>query len=161
VKPIFRTLAVAGLSLSLSLACALPALAQGTPERIILFGHLNNADHPVSFGGKRFAELLAARSGGKMKVQEHPASTSQAGTVREFGPVDFPFSISNFAQADAPLDGPLGQALIAKQPEKGLIALGCRDLGFRNVTSSKRAITKAEELDGQENPFAVIVLVRM
>ncbi len=168
LKPIFRSLAAAGLAF----AFTLPAAAQGTPERIIRFGHLNNADHPVSFGVKRFSELLATKSGGKMKVQEYPASTlgnemqqqsalqggvqqmsapattSLAGIVREFGLIDFPFSVASFAQADALLDGPLGQALIAKLPEKGLIALGYWDLGFRNVTNSKRPITKAEDLDG-------------
>jgi tripartite ATP-independent transporter DctP family solute receptor len=123
-------------------------------------------------GVKRFAELVAAKSGGKMKVQEYPASTlgnelqqqsalqggiqemsapattSLAGIVKEFGLIDFPFSVGSFAQADALLDGPLGQALIAKLPEKGLVALGYWDLGFRNVTNSKRPITKPEDLDG-------------
>lgn len=160
-------LAAAGLSL---LMASLPATAQ--QERVIRFGHLNNADHPVSFGVKRFGELLAAKSGGKLKVQEFPASqlgnelqqqsalqggvqqmsapatTSLAGIVKEFGLVDFPFAVANFAQADALLDGPLGQALIAKLPEKGLVALGYWDLGFRNVTNSKRAITRAEDFDG-------------
>jgi len=168
LKNTARLLAAAGLSLLL----AVPAFAQPAQERVIRFGHLNNADHPVSFGVKRFAELLAAKSGGKMKVQEFPASqlgnemqqqsalqggvqqmsapatTSLAGIVKEFGLVDFPFSVSTFAQADALLDGPLGQALIAKLPEKGLVALGYWDLGFRNVTNSKRAIAKAEDLDG-------------
>ena len=77
-----------------------------------------------------------------------PATTSLAGIVKEFGLVDFPFSVSTFEQADALLDGPLGQALIAKLPEKGLVALGYWDLGFRNVTNSKHPITKAEDLDG-------------
>ena len=54
--------------------CALPAAAQDIQERVIRFGHLNNADHPVSFGVKRFAELVASKSGGKLKVQEFPAS---------------------------------------------------------------------------------------
>lgn len=160
-------LAAAGLSL---LMASLPTAAQ--QERVIRFGHLNNADHPVSFGVKRFGELLAAKSGGKLKVQEFPASqlgnelqqqsalqggvqqmsapatTSLAGIVKEFGLVDFPFAVANFAQADALLDGPLGQALIAKLPEKGLVALGYWDLGFRNVTNSKRAIARAEDFDG-------------
>jgi len=163
-----RSLALTGLLFGL----ALPAAAQDIQERTIKFGHLNNADHAVSFGVKRFAELVAAKSGGKLKVQEFPASTlgnelqqqsalqggiqemsapattSLAGIVKEFGLVDFPFSVGSFAQADALLDGPLGQALIAKLPEKGLVALGYWDLGFRNVTNSKRAITKAEDLDG-------------
>jgi len=158
------------LAAGLSLLLALPAAAQ--QERVIRFGHLNNADHPVSFGVKRFGEILAAKSGGKMKVMEFPASqlgnemqqqsalqggvqqmsapatTSLAGIVKEFGLVDFPFAVSNYAQADALLDGPLGQALIAKLPEKGLVALGYWDLGFRNVTNSKRAITKPEDFDG-------------
>ena len=162
------TLAAAGSGLALSL----PALGQEVQERTIKFGHLNNADHPVSFGVKRFAELVAAKSGGKLKVQEFPASslgnelqqqsalqggiqemsapstTSLAGIVKEFGLVDFPFSVGSFAQADALLDGPLGQALIARLPEKGLVALGYWDLGFRNVTNSKRPITRPEDLDG-------------
>src|SRR6185436_7400743 len=77
-----------------------------------------------------------------------PATTSLAGIVKEFGLVDFPFSVANFAQADALLDGPLGQSLIAKLPEKGLMALGYWDLGFRNVTNSKRPIARAEDLEG-------------
>ena len=165
-----RILAAACLSL-LSVLC-LPALAQEVQERTIKFGHLNNPDHPVSFGVKRFAEVLAAKSGGKLKVQEYPSSTlgnelqqqsalqggvqemsapattSLAGIVKEFGLVDFPFSVANFAQADALLDGPLGQALIARLPEKGLVALGYWDLGFRNVTNSKRPITRPEDLEG-------------
>ncbi len=160
------------------LACAVLALtgaatlAQDIQERTIKFGHLNNADHPVSFGVKRFSELLAAKTGGKLKVQEFPSSqlgnemqqqsalqgglqemsapatTSLAGIVKEFGLVDFPFAVSTFEQADALLDGPLGQALIARLPEKGLVALGYWDLGFRNVTNSKRPIAKAEDLEG-------------
>src|SRR3954464_3823893 len=154
------------------LAIAVSARSPDVQERVIKFGHLNNADHPVSMGVKRFGELVAAKSGGKMKVQEFPASTlgnelqqqaalqggvqemsapattSLAGIVKEFGLVDFPFSVSSFAQADALLDGPLGQALIAKLPEKGLVALGYWDLGFRNATNSKRPIAKAEDFDG-------------
>ncbi|WP_338050821.1 TRAP transporter substrate-binding protein [Ramlibacter algicola] len=146
--------------------------AQDVQERTIKFGHLNNTDHPVSLGVKKFAEVLAAKSGGKLKVQEFPsnqlgnelqqqsalqggvqemsapATTSLAGIVKEFGLVDFPFAVSSYAQADALLDGPFGQALLAKLPEKGLVSLGYWDLGFRNVTNSKRPITKPEDLDG-------------
>ncbi len=148
------------------------ATAQEIHERTIKFGHLNNVGHPTSLGTQRFAELVLAKSGGKLKVQEFPASalgsdmqqqsalqggvqemvapstTSLAGIVKEFGLVDFPFSVASFAQADALLDGPLGQALMAKLPEKGLVALGYWDLGFRNVTNSKRPITKPEDMEG-------------
>ncbi len=148
------------------------ALAQDIQERTIRFGHLNNTDHPVSLGVKKFAELVAAKSGGKIQVKEFPANqlgnemqqqsalqggvqemsapatTSLAGIVKEFGLFDFPFIVGNYKQADALFDGPLGKQLIAKLPEKGLISLGFWDLGFRNVTNSKHAITKPEDLEG-------------
>lgn len=150
----------------------LPVGAQDIQERTIRFGHLNNADHPVSLGVKRFAEIVAAGSGGKLKVVEYPASqlgnelqqqsalqggvqemsapatTSLAGIVKEFGLIDFPFTVGTFAQADALLDGPFGKALLAKLPEKGLVGLAYWDLGFRNVTNSKRPITRPEDLEG-------------
>ncbi len=171
MNPLFRSVLATAASAVLALS-ATATLAQDIQERTIKFGHLNNTDHPVSFGVKRFSELLAAKTGGKFKVQEFPsnqlgnemqqqsalqggvqemsapATTSLAGIVKEFGLVDFPFAVSTFEQADALLDGPLGQALIAKLPEKGLVALGYWDLGFRNVTNSKRPIAKAEDLEG-------------
>ncbi|MEJ2803183.1 TRAP transporter substrate-binding protein [Comamonadaceae bacterium PP-2] len=163
---LLRTLIATGLCL----AFAAPALAQ--QERTIRFGHLNNTDHPISFGVKKFAEIISAKSGGKIKVQEYPANqlgselqqqsalqggvqqmslpatTSLAGIVKEFGLIDFPFAVSNFEQADALLDGPFGKALLEKLPEKGLVALGYWDLGFRNVTNSKHPVNKPEDLQG-------------
>lgn len=163
---LLRTLIATGLCL----AFAAPALAQ--QERTIRFGHLNNTDHPISFGVKKFAEIISAKSGGKIKVQEYPANqlgselqqqsalqggvqqmslpatTSLAGIVKEFGLIDFPFAVSNFEQADALLDGPFGKALLDKLPEKGLVALGYWDLGFRNVTNSKHPVNKPEDLQG-------------
>src|SRR3954468_22236713 len=56
-----------GGALFASAACA-------QEERTIRWGHLNNTDHPVSFGVKKFAEILLAKSGGKMQVREFAAS---------------------------------------------------------------------------------------
>ena len=149
-----------------------PSWAQDIQERTIRWGHLNNTDHPVSKGVQKFTEIVAAKSGGKLKIKEFPANqlgteqqqqsalrggtqemqspatTSLVGIVKDFGLVDFPFIVSTPQQADALLDGPLGTALLAKLPEKDLIGLGYWDLGFRNVTNSKRPITKGEDLSG-------------
>jgi tripartite ATP-independent transporter DctP family solute receptor len=162
---------VALLAASL-LGMAVPAAAQDIRERTIKFGHLNNPDHPVSLGVKKFAEIVAARSGGKITVREFPsmqlgnemqqqsalqggvqemsapAPTSLAGIVKDFGMLDFPFIVSTFRQADELIDGPVGKALLAKLPDKGLVGLTFWDLGFRNVTNSKRPITKPEDLEG-------------
>ena len=144
--------------------CALvgtPAAAQ-VQERTIRWGHLNNTDHPVSFGVKKFAEVLAAKSGGKLKIREFPASqlgnelqqqsavrggtqeilsastTSLAGVVKDLGLFDFPFTVSTFEQAEALAQGAFGKAMLELLPEKELIGLGYWGLGFRNATNSSR-----------------------
>ena len=48
-------------------ATAAVALAQ---EHTLRFGHVVQAGHPISMGVQKFGELLAARSGGRIKVQE-------------------------------------------------------------------------------------------
>ena len=157
---------------ALALFTAAGVGAQDIQERTIKFGHLNNPDHPTSLGVRKFAEIVAAKSGGKIKVQEFAASqlgnelqqqsalqggvqemlvastTSLNGIVKEFGLLDFPFLFSNAKQADALVDGPLGKMLAAKLPEKGVMVLGFFDLGFRNVTNSKRPIMKGSDLEG-------------
>ena len=104
-------------------------------------------EFPSSQLGNEMQQQSALQGG--VQEMSAPATTSLAGIVKEFGLVDFPFAVANFAQADALLDGPLGQALLAKLPEKGLVALGYWDLGFRNVTNSKRADhARREDLEG-------------
>ncbi len=76
------------------------------------------------------------------------STTSLAGIVKEFGLLDFPFLFSNPRQADAMVDGPLGKMLASRLADKGIVVLGFFDLGFRNVTNSKRPITKGEDLNG-------------
>ncbi|MDD0837184.1 TRAP transporter substrate-binding protein [Curvibacter sp. HBC61] len=163
--------------IQLAAACSLvlastAALAQDFQDRTLKLGHLNNTDHPTSLGVKKFAELVSSRSGGKIKVTEFASSqlgnelqqqsalmggvqemlvastTSLAGIVKEFGLLDFPFLFSHPRQADAMVDGPLGALLKSRLNDKGIVVLGFFDLGFRNVTNSKRPITRGEDLDG-------------
>jgi TRAP-type transport system periplasmic protein len=130
--------AVVGGSLFVSAASA-----QEVQERTIRWGHLNNTDHPVSFGVKKFAEILLAKSGGKLQVREFASSqlgnelqqqsalrggtqemlsastTSLATVVPEFGLLDFPFIVSTTDQADALVQGALGKAMIEVLPQRG------------------------------------------
>ena len=156
------TLAAPGLSIG----------AEDIQSRTIKFGHLNNTDHPISAGVKKFAELVAAKSGGKILVREFPsnqlgteqqqtsglqggvqemqspATTSLVGLIKDYGVIDFPLSVANHQQAFSLVDGPLGSALLEKLPEIGLIGLGYWDLGFRNVTNSKRPVARLEDWQG-------------
>ncbi len=168
---IMRGVLTTALAVTIGFVAA-PGFAQDIQDRTIRWGHLNNTDHPVSFGVKKFTELVAAKSGGKLKIREYPASqlgnemqqqsalrggtqemtspatTSLAGIVKEFGVLDLPFIVSTPQQADALLDGPVGAELLKTLPEKGLVGLGYWDLGFRNVTNSRHPITRVEDLEG-------------
>lgn len=132
----------------------------------------NPAGHPITEGGQKFADLVAQKSGGKMQVKLFPGgvlggdvqvlSAVQGGTVdmtsmnsgilqgqvKEFAIVDFPFLFNDAKEADAVMDGPIGKALADKLPEKGLVHLAYYDLGFRNLTNSKRAIRTADDIAG-------------
>ncbi len=132
----------------------------------------NPAGHPIPMGGDKFAALVAQKSGGKMKVKVFPGgvlgsdpqllSAVQGGTldfaamnsgilqgqVKEFAIVDFPFLFNDAKEVDEVLDGKIGKILDAKLPEKGLINLAYLDLGFRNMTNSRRSIKTAEDIAG-------------
>src|SRR6187399_289248 len=158
-------------AVSLCAVLGSPAQAQ-VEERTIRWGHLNNTDHPVSLGVQKFAEILLAKSGGKLKIREFAASqlgnelqqqsalrggtqemfsastTSLATVVPEFGLLDFPFIVSTVDQADALVQGAYGKAMMDTLPQRGLVALGYWGLGFRNVTNSKHPIAKLEDFAG-------------
>ena len=141
-------------------------------DKVIKFANQNAAGHPIVQGMEKFAEIVAAKSGGKIKVNVFPGgqlgsdqanvSALQGGTlemasmnsgifasqVKEFAAFDLPFMFANGKEADAVVDGPFGQKMHAKLEEKGLVGLGYYELGFRNITNSKRPITKVEDIEG-------------
>lgn len=152
---------------------ALAALgAAQAQELVIKFANQNNKGHPIVMGMEKFAELVAAKSGGKIKVNLFPGgslgsdqaniSAIQGGTlemasmnsgifasqVKEFALYDFPFLFGSTKEADAVVDGAIGKGLHTKLADKGLIGLAYYELGFRNITNGKRPITKLEDLEG-------------
>jgi tripartite ATP-independent transporter DctP family solute receptor len=148
------------------------AHAQDIKERSIKFAFQNQPGHPQAEGAKKFADIVAAKSGNKISVKLFPGGTLggdvqtvsalQGGTVemtvlnagilssqaKEFEVFDFPFLFNDAKEADAVTDGAFGKKLFAKLEPKNLIGLGFWDLGFRNITNSKRPITKMEDLAG-------------
>ena len=172
----------------LALGAATPeAFAQDVKERSIKFPIVNAIDHPQGVGAKRFAELVEAKSGGKLKVKVFPggtlggevqvASAMQGGTVeasmmapaqlvgmiKEFVVLDFPFAFDNEKVADAVLDGSFGKKLMDMLPAKGLVGLGFMEQGYRSVTNSKRPVQKLEDIAGLkirtiQNPLYIDML---
>ena len=140
--------------------------------KTIKFANQNAKGHPVVLGMERFAELVETKSGGRLKVTVFPGgalgsdqanvSALQGGTlemasmnsgifasiVKDFAIYDFPFLFGNAKEADAVVDGAFGKSLHAKLEEKGLVGLAYFELGFREITNSKRPIAKVEDIAG-------------
>src|SRR5215207_7060336 len=162
---------LAALCLASSILMADAAFAQ-IRDRTFKVAFVQDKDHPHGLGAQKFADLVAEKSGGKMKVRTFGSgqlsgdaqviSSLQGGTVemtmvspgllvglvKEFGILDLPFLFNGYKEVDAVLDGPIGKNLLEKLPEKGLIGLGYWDHGFRNVTNSRRPVAKMEDIQG-------------
>lgn len=145
------------------------AVAQEIKAR---FGTSLPDEHPQTLGARKFAELVGAKSKGRIKITVYssaqlgsdqqmqaalrggtqeftaPSTATLANLVKEFGVFGLPFSFASEKQADAVFDGPFGQRILAKLPERGLIGLAYWENGFRNFTNSRRPIVKAEDMAG-------------
>ena len=119
---IIKTL-VAAVTTSALVGLSATAFAQDV--KTIKFGTANPKGHPITMGMEKFAEIVDAKSKGKIKVNIFPAgvlgndqfhvSAMQGGTiemaslnsgilasqVKDFAVYDFPFMFANTKEADA------------------------------------------------------------
>src|SRR5690606_7842122 len=123
-------------TLGLVAACfAAGAIAAESPDykqRNFKLGHVIADEHPAALAAKRWQELLAERSDGKIKVRIHGngsiggdtqmtsavqggvqelgiiTSSPIASVVREIGLLDLPFTFDSAEEVDAVLDGKVG-----------------------------------------------------
>jgi tripartite ATP-independent transporter DctP family solute receptor len=156
------------------LMAAAPAGAADIKERNIKVGIGLTADHPQGQAVAKFGELVSQKSDGKLKVKLFAGgllgndvsmvSSLQGGTqemtipdtstlvgiagLKEFGLINLPFVLNSSQEADELLDGPWGQKLMAKLPEKGLVGLGFWENGFRQISNNRHPINKAEDISG-------------
>ena len=163
VKTVLATVALAAVGF---------ASAQDIRERTIKFGTQNAQGHPIVQAMDKFAEIVATKSKGKIKINNFPSaqlgndqfhvSGVQGGTIemtvmnsgilasqaKEFAIYDFPFMFANEKEADAVVDGPFGKKMHGKLEEKGMVGLAYWELGFRNMTNSKKPLLKVEDIAG-------------
>ena len=159
-------------ALSFGLATLGVSHAAHIGEHTIKFAGANAKGHPQVMGMQKFAELVAQKSGNKIRVRLFPGgvlggdletvSALQGGTVemmvlnsgilqaqvKDFAVYDFPFLFNSDKEVDALVDGDFGKSLHKKLADKGLVGLAYFDLGFRNITNSKHPITKPEDIAG-------------
>jgi tripartite ATP-independent transporter DctP family solute receptor len=165
-----RTLVVAAAVAALTTSTFVSA--QDIKPRLIRFGYGLNEDSNQGRAAKLFAQSVEKASGGKMRVRAIGAAAlgpdnqmqqaliggaqemmvgstaTLVGISKEMALWDTPFLFNNVKEADAVLDGPVGQKVIAKLQDKGLVGLVYWENGFRNLTNNARPVTRLEDLNG-------------
>ncbi|MBK3732682.1 tripartite ATP-independent transporter DctP family solute receptor [Azospirillum brasilense] len=158
--------------LAAAILAPVAASAQDIKPRLIRFGYGLSESSNQGRAVKFFVEEMSKRSGGKLKVKGFAdaslgsdiqmqnaliggaqemmvgSTATLVGIVKDFAVFDLPFLFNNEQEADAVFDGPFGQKLAAKLNDKGLVGLVYWENGFRNLTNSKRPVTKVEDLKG-------------
>ena len=171
MNKLMKTLLASACATGLLLA-SVASHADEVRERTLRFAFQNVKEHPQGQGAQKFADLLSEKSAGKLKVRLFPGGTLggdvqtvsalQGGTLditvlnsgilasqaADFAMLDFPFLFNDVKEAHAVIDGPVGEKLAAQLDSKGLVGLGYWDLGFRQLTNNKHAVTKMEDMQG-------------
>jgi len=156
--------------LPVAAALALPTGAQA--QATLKAGTSMAPDHPAALMLNKFAEVLAQKSGGRLKMTVHNSgvlgadmqqqqqlqagtqdvmttgTATMAGQIKEMAILDFPFVFQSGEEFDRTLDGAMGKVLSDKAFEKGWVVLGYTHNGFRNTTNSRHAINKWEDFSG-------------
>jgi tripartite ATP-independent transporter DctP family solute receptor len=131
-----------------------------------------NQDHPVGNGVAKMAECAAQRSNGRLRVQgfwggalggdlqatqalrsgtQEMVVTSTSplvGILPALGAFDLPFLVADEKEADALLDGRVGEEISRRLEGVGLVNLAYWENGFRNATNSRRPIQRWEDFNG-------------
>ena len=159
-------------AVALATTALVPAYAQDIKPHLIRFGYGLNEQSNQGRATKVFVDEVDKLSGGRMKIRAFGAASlgsdvqmqqaliggaqemmvgstaTLVGITKEMALWDTPFLFNNVQEADAVLDGPVGQKVKTKLEEKGLVGLVYWENGFRNLTNNKRAVAKLEDLDG-------------
>lgn len=159
-------------------------------EHTLRLGHGIAEDHPLGQGAKHFASLLAQKSEGRLTMRVYPAtqlgsegqmisavrsgvqdivitSTAPVATmIGEYLLFDLPFLFRNEREADALLDGPIGERLLGLAEPRQMIGLCYWENGFRQVTNSKREVKGLDDMAGlklrtMQNPVYIDAFRRL
>ena len=157
--------------LAIAASALLPLAAHAQAVKLTL-GHGAAPGNPRHEAATKFADVLKAKTSGRIEVQvAHSAqlgddaamvtalrtgaidiSANSQGAVSaavpEYAAYGMPFLFSSAAQAFKLLDGPLGKELADRSADKGMVVLGYWDNGIRQITNSKRPITKVDDVKG-------------
>ncbi|MEY9586937.1 TRAP transporter substrate-binding protein [Sinorhizobium fredii] len=166
-----KTLMAVITGLMLATVAPLSASAE-INEQTIRFASAGAEGSPLVIGQRKFAEIVKEKSGGKIDVKVFPAgmlggdlqsvtalqggllqmSVMNAGLMASLAPdfavLDLPFLFESTKEADAVMDGEVGKTFAKQLDDKNLVVLAYWELGFRNLTNSRRPVEKVDDIEG-------------
>lgn len=158
----------------IALACAAvfgigsPALAQ----TILKLAHTLPASDTHHLAALRFAEDVNKRTNGQIVIQVYPAGALGndpsilqnlrigaldigftgnpffTSFVPKLNVLDLPYLFTSFDHVYKVIDGPVGCQLLAELEQNQLKGIAFWEIGFRNITNSKRPILRPDDLKG-------------
>lgn len=152
----------------------------------IKFGIGLAEDSPQAMSVDYFGEILDQRSDGRIDVNlfansqvgddlqmmnalqsgtlemTYPSTSPATSIVPELQLFDLPFLFPTPEDADAVLDGEIGQDMLAAFDGSGIHGLAWAENGYRQLTNSQRAVSAPEDVEGlrvrvMENPIQVSI----
>ncbi len=149
-------------------------LASGIAEAqtVLSLGFVGGPAAPEAIGMGQFAEEVVQRTEGRYQIQLQGGGALggdrdvmegvQFGTIDmtvlstsvvanfapDFAVFDVPFLFRDFDHAQAVLDGPLGQEILATLPDAGFVGLAAGGIGFRQLTNNVRPVASAADVEG-------------
>jgi tripartite ATP-independent transporter DctP family solute receptor len=163
-----RPVLLACLAIASALGCAWPAGAQTT----LKMAHTLPASDTHNLAAQRFAEAVKQRTNGQVVIEVHPGGALGndpsilqnlrlgaldigltgnpffTSFVPKLNVLDLPYLFTSFEHVYRVVDGPIGKQLLAELEQHQLKGIAFWEIGFRNITNSKRPITRPDDLKG-------------
>jgi tripartite ATP-independent transporter DctP family solute receptor len=170
-NPRFTAMLVVLVALALGLA---PRDGAAQSARVLKLGHVLAADHPYQEGSLKLAELVAAKTAGRIKIEVYPNAQLggerdmveglQIGSVdlvltapsiaasianeRKVFLFDMPYVFKDYDAVSRMLEGEIGNEMVKNYPKHGFRNIGWYIAGFHQLTNSKHSIRKPDDLRG-------------
>ena len=161
---------IAGATAALVLAAGSAVAATNTYK--FAFVTPNSPNDPYARSGQELAKALEEAAPGQFEIKMFPdrqlgdekelienlklgtvdlaviTNSLLANVVPAFSVNDLPFLYANREQAFEILDSELGDMLLAKLDQSGIVGLGFPENGFRSMMNNVRPVTKPEDVAG-------------
>ena len=158
------------LTLAVLFLAAVPGLSFGQTK--FRFAHTINTEDSMHLTVVEFSKKVQLKTGGALLIEVFPAGQlgndsqildgTKLGTIdlamtgnpffTSFAPemnvLDLPYLFRDYDHAYKVLDGSIGTDLLKAVERSGLKGLGSLEIGFRNLTNSKRPVKKPEDVKG-------------